>query len=287
MRWLDKLERQFGFLAIPHLIIVIILAQVVATLMSFGNSQIPLLLAMDPIAVEAGQSYRLLTWILAPPTGRLGFIMAIFWFQMLFMMGQALDAEWGAFKSTVYLLIGTVLPSLASLFFWHFYHLPIYISGWYFSSTLMLAFAALVPDFTMLLMFVLPIKMRWYAWALGAFLLYLAATGGLSGALEVLLGTANYLIFFLPAGIQGWRSTQRRHGQLQVLKSVERVLDARRCSVCGKGPQEADLRVCHCERCGEDGQTFCVEDLQAHLPKPAETPKKMGKSPRPKQKRKS
>ena len=285
MRWLDKLERHFGFLAIPHLIIGVILAQVLATLMSLGNPQISLLLALDPAAVETGQYYRLLTWIVVPPTSHFGFIMAIFWFQMLFMMGQALDAEWGAFKSTVYLLIGILVPSLGAFFFWHFYHIALFISGWYFSSTLMLAFAALMPEFTMLLMFILPIKMRWYAWALGAYLLYSAATGGVPGALEVLLGTTNYLLFFLPAGIHTWRSARQMQVHRTVVKAAERVLVARQCSICGLGPHEADLRICHCARCGDDGQTFCIDHLQEHLPKAV--PENIGKSPRPKQKRKS
>lgn len=288
MRWLDKLERHLGFLAIPNLIIAVIIGQALTTLMGLGHPEIPSLLMLDPAAVEAGQWYRLLSWVIVPSTGPLGVIFAIFWFQILWMIGQSLEAEWGAFAATVYLLLGLAVPDLVSMFLWHYYHLAIFMNGWYFSTTLMLAFAALAPEFTLLLFFILPVKLRWWAWAIGAYLLYCAVAGGFLGFLEVVSGTANYLIFFVPAGIQAWGQSRRALAGRKVFKAAEREavqVQQRRCEVCGRGPREADLRLCHCERCGEEGRNFCTDHLPAHL---AETlPKKEGKPASAKQKRKS
>lgn len=288
MRWLDKLERHFGAFGIPNLIIGVILAQAIATLLAMSDKSIPLLLMLDPAAVEAGQWYRLFTWVIVPSVSPLGVIFAIFYFQLLFMIGQSLEAEWGAFKSTVYLVLGVLLPSVGSMFLWHFYHVPVFMTGWYFSTSLMLAFAALAPEFTLLLMFILPVKMRWWAWLVGAYLLFKAVTGGLTGFLEVGFGVGNYLIYFLPAGVQAWRQGQSNLKHRKVFKAAEREavqVQLRRCETCGKGPAESDLRLCHCDQCGDEGRNYCTDHLPQHLAKPL--PEKLGKPARVKQKRKS
>jgi hypothetical protein len=118
MRWLDKLERHFGFLAIPNLIVAVIIGQALATLMGLSHPELPSLMMLDPAAVEAGQWYRLLTWIIVPNVTPMGVIFAIFWFQILWMIGQSLEAEWGAFAATVYLLTGLLVPGLVSMFLW-------------------------------------------------------------------------------------------------------------------------------------------------------------------------
>lgn len=287
MRWLDKLERHFGFLAIPNLVLAVIAGQALSTLMGLSHPELPDLMLLDPAAVEAGQWYRLLTWIIVPDTSPLGVIFAIFWFQILWMIGRSLETEWGAFAATAYLLLGLAVPDLVSMFTWHYYHVAIFMSGWYFSTTLMLAFAALAPDFSLLLFFVLPVKMRWWAWAVGAYLVY-KSTGGWVPFLEVASGTANYLFFFVPAGIQAMRRQRHALEGRKVFKAAAReaaTMLERRCEVCRRGPKEAELRLCHCELCGEDGRNFCTEHLPEHLA--LTTPKKVGKPAGAKQKRKS
>jgi hypothetical protein len=39
------------------------------------------------------------------------------------------------------------------------------------------------------------------------------------------------------------------------------------CSSCGKDAYAADLRLCDCADCGEEGRFWCVEDLKLHLKK--------------------
>jgi hypothetical protein len=54
MRWLDKLERHFGFLAIPNLMLAIIGGQVVTTFLALKDPTVPLQLMLDPAAVSVG-----------------------------------------------------------------------------------------------------------------------------------------------------------------------------------------------------------------------------------------
>jgi hypothetical protein len=301
LNWLDRLERQLGFLAIPNLILGVIVGQAVLTLAAYSNPTLPLLLYLDPAAVAAGQWYRLFTWVMVPSTSPFGMVFAILWFWMLWVQASTLEAEWGAFRCTLFLILGVVLPAAASLLFYAAFGISLIQSGFYFSTSLQLAFAALVPEYTIYLYFVLPVKMRWWAWAIGAFLLFRAATGGWLVTGEILFGIGNYLIFFLPLAIRASQQRRAVAANRRVFTEAKReavVLQARACADCGAGT-EADLRLCTCERCGEDGRFWCVQHLQPHLaqiaapPAPApvarprpRAPKEKGSATRTKTKRK-
>jgi hypothetical protein len=285
VNWVDKLERKLGFIAIPNLILYVIGGQVLATLIGMGNPTLPMLLWLDPASVAAGQWWRLFTWIIVPSLSPLSVVFAVFWFMFLWQMGQTLEAEWGAFKCTLYLLLGVFMPAAGAMLAYQFLDQPVLLTGWYFSATVQLAFAALNPEFTFHLYFLLPVKMRWWAWVLGAYLTYFAFSHGVAGLMEVLFGVSNYLLFFLPLGVQAWRLRKQVAEGRKVFTAAKReatVIQTRRCHQCGLGPTEADLRLCTCERCGSDGLFWCVPHLGPHL----EVPKKSSSVAVPKKKRK-
>jgi hypothetical protein len=295
LNWLDRLEKHLGFLAIPNLILGVIAGQAVMTLAGLQHPEIPLLLQLDPAAVASGQWYRLITWILVPDTSKLGLLFAVFWFWLLWVMGRTLEAEWGHFRCSVYLLLGLFLPALGSLLLYAGFGIQVIQTGLYFSLSLQLAFAALVPEFTLYLFFIIPMKMRWWAWIVGVWLLFRAVTGGLEGFGEVVFGVGNYILFFLPGAIRASRQRQQVAANRRVFSEAKREAAAiftHACAQCGAG-READLRLCTCERCGEDGKFWCAEHLKPHLAElkpaaesPPPLPKKSSRKAAPKTKRK-
>lgn len=267
MNWLDRLEKHLGFLAIPNLILAVIAGQVVMTLAGIQHPELPLLLHLDPAAVASGQWYRLFTWILVPDTSKLGLVFAVFWFWLLWVMGRTLEAEWGSFRCSLYLLLGLALPSLGSLFLYAAFGIQVIQTGFYFSISLQLAFAALVPEFTLYFFFILPVKMRWWAWAVGAWLIFKAVAGGLAGFGEVAFGVGNYILFFLPGAVSASQRRREVAAHRRVFSEAKKEAEAIRthsCTQCGVG-REAELRLCTCTRCGEDGKFWCVEHLKPHL----------------------
>jgi hypothetical protein len=141
------------------------------------------------------------------------------------------------------------------------------VDGKYLTMTMILAYATLAPDDTIYVMFLLPVKMRWVAWGCGALLLWQAVSGGLDGAILSLFGAANYLAFFLPAGVQAWRQRKQVDEGRKVFESAKlaaQPFTLRACAQCGAGPDH-DLRLCTCERCGEDGRYWCQLHLPDHL----------------------
>lgn len=287
MNWIDKLERRFGFIAIPHMMVLVIVGQIAALLIGMREPAIQGALTLLPAAVAAGEWWRLFTWVLVPKLGGLGPYFAIFWYLFLWSVGNALDLAWGPFRASLYLMLGIALPALGSMLLWQFWGLEVALAGGYFTITILLAYAALAPEQTLYLFFILPVKMRWVAWALGAYLAYKAVSGGTPGTVEVVCGAGNYLIYFLPAGIEAFRQQRQAMQGRAVFVQAKRKVELEQlgrpkvCAQCGVGV-DGDLRLCHCERCGDDGKFWCLEHLKIHL----EPPEKMGKPAKPKTKRK-
>ena len=167
MSLLDKIERRFRRFALPHLTIGLILCQVVVYAMSQGQmlkagggdpqGQTVLdRIALVPDKVLEGQVWRLLTFVCEPPVTNVVF--ALFFWYLFYLMGEALELNWGPFRYNVYLLIG-YLATVAVSFLTP--QAPASIG--FLEGSVFLAFAALFPDFVIHLFFLLPVKIKWLA----------------------------------------------------------------------------------------------------------------------------
>ena len=277
MAWLDKLEKRFGYLAIPHLGMTLVAAQALATLVAMKDPRLVSLMVLEPSLVAQGQWWRLLTFLVVPSLSPFNLIFAIFWFQFLWGLMDTLEAEWGRFKLTAYVGLAVLLPGLASLGAWQALGVNLVFTGSYLSTSLLLAYAFLAPEATIYLMMILPVKMRWWAWLVGAYYIYSIAVGGPWEALAIAAGVGNYLIFFLPEHLGQQRLRASADQGQAVLAAARRQASAvltRSCTQCGRGV-EADLRLCTCPSCGEEGRHWCLEHLAPHLA-PGATKKRKG-----------
>lgn len=271
MNWLNKLERRFGRFAIPHIILYVIVGQVIATLMAMQHPEVVEQMLLDPAAIMRGEYWRLVTFVMIPDTSPMGLLFAIFWFYFLYMMGQGLEQEWGAFKLNVYLISGMVFQALVSLLALTLGGMEIVQAGMYWTLSIWLAFAYLYPDFTMYIMMILPIKMRWGAWLVGAYLLFQVFTGGLVSLVLISAALGNYLLFFGPDYVLHWRlrrqTSEVRASMKASLNRAMATAPVKRCKECGLDGMTGDIRLCSCERCGEEGTFWCMDHLAGHLKK--------------------
>jgi len=130
-------------------------------------------------------------------------------------------------------------------------------------GTVFLAFARLYPDFVILIMFILPVKIRWIAlltW-IGYAVTFISGDWMAKGMIVSVV--ANYLLFF---GRDIWTGMRHGHRRMQfqakALKSPGRLIH--KCAVCGltseKSPQ---TQFRYCSKC--DGELcYCPEHLQTH-----------------------
>ncbi len=186
--WVDKLERRFGFLAAPGLPVFITGMTVIVGVLGIIKPEFASILALDPVELASGQIWRCVSFLFVPPPT--GPLWLIFWILMLYSILQALEHAWGEFKFTVFLLIGILATAAGAL-----------ATGVEFGNSFVilsafLAFARLMPDREVLVMFILPVKMRWLAGLAALWLALEFLTNGLATRVELLTGLLPYFLFF-------------------------------------------------------------------------------------------
>ena len=202
MKWVYKLERKFGRICIPHLMLVIIAGQAMVYLANLLNPDILLLsrFSLNWAAVMHGEVWRLFTFVFIPQsTSPLGLVLTLYFY---YLIGNTLENTWGDFQFNVYYLCGMLGAILAAA-------LTGYGTSYYINLSLFFAFAMLYPDFQVLLFFIIPLKMKYLALFSAALCLIDFLFGGWSTKAAVLLALANFLIFF---GGEFWHTAKREMG---------------------------------------------------------------------------
>jgi membrane associated rhomboid family serine protease len=261
-RWLARLERRFGRYAIPNLTIYLIALQAVGFVLDKTKPQALAMMVLDRDRVLAGEVWRLFSYLLIPQSDNPLWILFALYF--LYIIGTALESEWGAFKYTLFWIVGILLTTLGAFVF------GVPATNSYLMAALFLAFATLWPDFQILLMFVLPVKVKWLAWLSAIWLAYEVV--GSQGWMRILpiLAVGNYLLFFAETLVDrlrsGVRLTGRAGAKSAFRAAAERPKVVRRCKLCGVTDEDPDVefRVCMCEKCGGKPTEFCLEHARNH-----------------------
>jgi hypothetical protein len=220
---------------------------------------------MDPAQVMQ-EPWRLLSFLCIPPSTNPLF--PIFYFMFQWTVFEGLEAELGAFKLTLYCATGWVCALALPLAAWFAAGILWPVTATYWSLSIWLAFAVAYPEYTIYIYFILPVKMKWTSWAIGAYLLFCVFTQGWTEAVAIAFGLANFLIFFAPMlvaqGRMAGRAQANKREFAAAQRKVQETMAPRACVQCGAGP-DSHLRLCCCARCGEDGKLWCDQHLPAHL----------------------
>jgi len=257
MRWLDRLERRLRPYAIGNVTLGLILGQVVLYVLTISQPQALVNVVLIPDLVMQGEVWRLVSFLFVPPISNPIFAF-IFW-SLFYFMGTALEHQWGTLRYNVFLLIGTVATIAAAFITPH-----MAASNGYLQGSVFLAFAYLYPEFEVLLMFLLPIKVKWLA--LLAWITYfytMIFSDSWSPRLMATAAVVNFFIFF------GRDIFQRmRHGHRRMAAHAKRIVDAKKprhvCTVCGvTNLSDPKMKFRYCSMC--EGQCgYCMEHIHDH-----------------------
>ena len=163
MKFFDKLERRFGKYAIPNLMYYIIGIYLVGFVIElFAPDVYTYYFSLDAAKVLHGQVWRLVTFILQPPSSSIIFM--VFTLYFYYVIGTVLERIWGSFKFNVYYFSGVILHIIAAFVIYFIFGWSFNMSTYYINLALFLAFAFEQADTEVLLFFVLPIKMKWLGW---------------------------------------------------------------------------------------------------------------------------
>ncbi len=263
MSLLDKLDRRFGHLAMRNVTLGLIVAQVLVYAISQaqhdGEQLLTESISLIPEKVLAGEVWRLATFLIMPPFTNVLF--AFFFWYFFFLMGNALENFWGAFRYNVYLFIGYVATLAAA-----FVEPALPSSNNFLELSVFLAFAFLNPDFELYLFFIIPVKIKWFA-LLTWICFFVAVVFGawLTKAL-VVASVANFLIFFGKDILQMIRTGRRRMASQAVEfgKSQEPAYH-HRCLTCGVTDRvDPKCEFRYCSKCAGNC-CYCMEHLRDHV----------------------
>ncbi len=255
MKRFDRWEKRLRPYAVPNLTIGLIALQAVIFFLSAIRPGLVENCLLKPQLVLEGQVWRLISFLFVPPSS---VIFAIFAWYLFYLMGTALEEQWGNVKYNLFLLVG-YLANVAVAFL-----VPSAVaSNAFLYGTVFLAFAQFYPDFTLNLYFILPIKIKWLAlvaW-IGYGFAFLA--GGWPEKLQVIASVANFLLFF---GQDIYLKTKR--GGQRVARRTQQVKQAttadNTCAICkisSLSDPEMDFR--YCSKC-EGNLCYCAQHLHNH-----------------------
>jgi hypothetical protein len=267
-RLLARLERRFGRYAIPNLPKLIAGGMGIAYVGNMARPGLVDMLELDRAAIFAGQPWRLVSWLFVPPDDLFfgfhgGPFMVLFGIYMIWLFGNALEEEWGAFKLNAFFAVGMLGIVLAAMV------TGAPMGNGAFNLGIFLAYATLFPDTVFRIMFILPIRAKWLGLLSAAGLAVQLVLGDWGIRFGVLAAFSNYALFFAGHWWDWWKARNLRVRQAARRASGEGVsapkAGGRRCAICGASEDDgADIRVCNCEKCGGKPRTLCLEHARNH-----------------------
>ncbi len=281
MKFIDKLERKFGRFGIPNLTIYMIVCYVIGYALMIVNPGILNWLSLEPAYILRGQVWRLVTWVLYPPStsGVLWFAIAVLFFY--YPIGTSLERTIGTFKYTLYILSGVVFTILGAFILYFLLGGNVLVgnvfSTYYISLSTFLAYAMCYPDMQVLLMFIIPVKMKWMAIFYVVIVVYEMIQYIMAGkwylVIPIVASLLNFIIFYFgtkdfsrynPKEIHRRNEFRRAMEPQGRMKSGSGSVTKHKCAICGRTElDDPNLEFRFCSRCNGNYE-YCQDHLFTH-----------------------
>ena len=278
MKFIDKLERKFGRFGIPNLTIYMIVCYVIGYALMIVNPGILNWLSLEPAYILRGQVWRLVTWVLYPPStsGVLWFAIAVLFFY--YPIGTSLERTIGTFKYTLYILSGVIFTILGAFILYFLLGGNVLVgnvfSTYYISLSTFLAYAMCYPDMQVLLMFIIPVKMKWMAIFYVVIVVYEMIQYVMAGAwylvIPIVASLLNFIIFYFgtkdfsrynPKEIHRRNEFRRAMEPQGRMKSGSGSVTKHKCAICGRTElDDPNLEFRFCSRCNGNYE-YCQDHL--------------------------
>ena len=281
---MSNFEKKFGRYAIPNLTLILIVCYVIGYILETINIGLVSYLTLDPCLILKGQVWRIFTWILIPPPESNVFFTVIMLF-FYYSIGTALERTWGIFQYNVYLFSGmlfTVIGSFLCMGYLRFFGnltFPVeyyflmggslYFSTYYINMSIFLAFAATFPEAQVLLMFFIPVKVKWMGIIYGVLIgwEFITAPNAFM-RFAIVASLFNFVVYFLLSrNLFRYRPSEiRRRSQFkkQVRINPNPKITKHKCAICGQSEEDnPDLEFRFCSKCNGNYE-YCQNHLFTH-----------------------
>lgn len=280
---MSNFEKKFGKYAIRNLSLILILCYVAGYIIQLVNSEFLYFLTLNPYAILHGQVWRLFTWIIIPPSSLDPFtiIMLLFYYNI----GTSLERTWGTYRYNVYLLSGMLFTVLGSFVWLLIQYITLggsidpayaavvfpvsslFFSTYYINMSIFLAFAATFPEVQVLLMFLIPVKVKWMGILYGLVLVYdFLFEAGLISRIAIASSLLNFVIFFITSRGHIHMSPKQMKRRAEFKQDIRRnsKVTKHKCAVCGQTEDDnPSLEFRFCSKCNGNYE-YCQEHLFTH-----------------------
>ena len=290
---MSKFEKKFGKYAFSNLSLYLIICYVIGYVIMLIKPEFLSVLSLDPYKIVMEfQIWRLFTWVIIPPDGlSLWVIISLYFYWSL---GTSLERTWGTYRYNVYLFTGflcTILGSFLCLLVGTLQYHPIfsqygmslaetmaYVGAWasasfstfYVNMSILLLFAFTFPDVQVLLMFIIPIKVKWigiaYAVLLGVNVVLYLISGALPNVILIVMSLLNFIIFFIRHKRRVKLSPKQMKRRVVYRTQTRRATAAARhkCAICGRTEADGEeLEFRYCSKCVGNYE-YCQDHLFTH-----------------------
>ncbi len=241
-------------------------------------------LYFDRSLILQGQVWRLLTYIFIPQSSGIWLFLLLIAY---YSIGRMVEGVWGTLKFNLFYLSGVIIMDISALI------LGTNASVYYLNLSLFLALATMYPDNRVMLMYIIPLKMKYLAW----FYLIIAVINVIQGDLSPLFAIVNYFLFLgwdwievLPDAMAdplrrkvrnhrtgprsasgsarpnpNWASGYRKKSTAGAQKRVVNAPTYRhKCSICGKTDvSNPELEFRYCSKCN-GYYCYCQDHINNH-----------------------
>jgi len=256
MTLIEKLEKKISWIAIPNLTFYLIGVQVIGFFLITLNPQNTQLYEYSGSMLLRGEWWRLASYLMKPVSQNILFLgLAMY---IYYLYGMALERVWGTFRYTLFILIGFISTLIFSFIF------PFtWISNTFIFTSLFLAFAYLFPNFTLMIFFILPVKVKWIALITWIGLLVSIIVSPAETKLLTVASLSNFFLFFghdlwyrMRSLIQGKTETVRT----KIIKSKPDHV----CATCHKNNiDNPEMGIRYCNTC-IPSTCYCEEYIHDH-----------------------
>ena len=296
-KFLYKLERKIGKYAINNLSLYIIIGYVLGYILALTGSVD--FISLNPYYIMHGQIWRIITWVLVPPSSLSLFTLVMLYFY--YQIGTVLERTWGAFRYNVYIFSGILFSVIGALVLYFIsvaggmepvsagYVVSAGFSTFYINLSIFLAFASVYPDMQVLLFFIIPVKMKWLGIIYVITIGYQFLVSGLAAKFAIVMSLLNFIVFFFATRDYKRVSPKEAYRRAQFKKATSgrsygtgsgsgsssggfsgfssknpTGIAKHKCAICGRTDNEyPNLEFRFCSKCNGNYE-YCSDHLFTH-----------------------
>ena len=277
------MEQKYGRYALNNLPLYLVVCTGIGYFLQMFLPGVVEYLYLNPYLMLKGQVWRLFTWVIVPPGGLDIFTIIMLYFY--YSIGSILERTWGTYRYNVYIFSGMLFTIIGSFLCMGYIYLTngdmvasaevaeylfsvgfTSFSTYYINLSIFMAFAATYPDMQVLLMFVIPVKMKWMGILDAVLMVFSFLQGGTFTKFAIVASLFNFIVFYITSRnrvkITPKQIKRRVEFNQQVQKSAR--ITRHKCAICGQTDEDNPaLEFRYCSKCNGNYE-YCQNHLFTH-----------------------